>query len=107
MIAKFPAPFEPREIQKEILSRIGQSVDSGYKKILLCAPTGIGKSLVGVAVAGYFERSFIVTATKHLQDQYAKDISSIMPVKGKQNFPCLKIMSAKKSRILNWPCSPG
>ena len=96
MIAKFPAPFKPREIQKEILSRIGQSIDSGYKKILLCAPTGIGKSLVGVAVAGHLERSFIVTATKHLQDQYAKDISSIMPVKGKQNFPCLKIMSAKK-----------
>lgn len=86
----------PREIQRELLSRIGQSIDSGYKKILLCAPTGIGKSLIGVTVAGHFGRSFIVTATKHLQDQYAKDVPHVMPVKGKQNFPCLKIMSAKK-----------
>jgi len=31
-----------------------------------------------------------------LQDQYIKDIPFLKPVKGKQNFPCLKLMSAEK-----------
>ncbi len=96
LITKFPRQFVPREIQKEILSRIDQSIGSGYKKILLCAPTGIGKSLVGVTVSEHFGRSFIVTATKSLQDQYAQDLPFLKPVKGKQNFPCLKLMSVKK-----------
>ena len=96
LIAKFPSPFVPRDIQRDILSKIEEKINSGYKKIILCAPTGIGKSLIGVTVAEYFGKSFIVTATKHLQDQYAKDIPLLMPVKGKHNFPCLKIMSAKK-----------
>lgn len=62
----------------------------------MCAPTGVGKSLVGATVSRYFDSSFTVTASKHLQDQYIKDIPFLKPVKGKQNFPCLKLMSAEK-----------
>jgi ATP-dependent DNA helicase DinG len=52
--------------------------------------------LVGATVSNYFDSSFTVTASKHLQDQYIKDISFLKPVKGKQNFPCLKLMAAEK-----------
>ena len=69
---------------------------SGYKKIILCAPTGVGKSLVGATVSRYFDSSFTITASKHLQDQYIKDISFLKPVKGKQNFVCLKMMESEK-----------
>ena len=51
---KVPAPFAPRPIQKRILSEIESCIESGYPNIVLCAPTGVGKSLVGVTVARHF-----------------------------------------------------
>ena len=84
-------------------------MNSGYKKIILCAPTGVGKSLVGATVSNYFDSSFTVTASKHLQDQYIKDIPFLKPVKGKQNFPCLKLMATEKvdnsRRAMRWGLS--
>jgi len=75
---------------------IEEKLKSGYKKIILCAPTGVGKSLVGATVSKYFDSSFTITASKHLQDQYIKDIPFLKTVKGKQNFPCLKMMESEK-----------
>jgi len=69
----------------------------------------VGKSLVGATVSSYFDSSFTVTASKHLQDQYIKDIPFLKPVKGKQNFPCLKLMDAEKvennRRAMRWGLS--
>ena len=79
----------------------------------MCAPTGVGKSLVGATISSYFDSSFTVTASKHLQDQYIKDIPFLKPVKGKQNFPCLKLMAAEKvdnsRRAMRWglTCDKG
>lgn len=75
---------------------IEEKLKSGYKKIILCAPTGVGKSLVGATVSRYFDSSFTITASKHLQDQYIKDIPFLKPVKGKQNFACMKMMESEK-----------
>ncbi|HJJ23211.1 MAG TPA: DEAD/DEAH box helicase family protein [Nitrosopumilus sp.] len=113
LLEKFPEKFFPREIQKEILAEIEEKLKSGFKKIILCAPTGVGKSLVGATVSSYFDSSFTVTASKHLQDQYIKDIPFLKPVKGKQNFPCLKLMSFEKvendRRAMRWglTCDKG
>ena len=93
--------------------KIEDNLKSGYKKIILCAPTGVGKSLVGATVSKYFDSSFTVTASKHLQDQYIKDIQFLKPVKGKQNFPCLKLMDSEKvdnnRRAMRWglTCDKG
>ncbi|WP_316507281.1 helicase C-terminal domain-containing protein [Nitrosopumilus sp.] len=106
LLSKFPEQFTPRGIQKEIISEIEASFDSGYKKIILCAPTGVGKSLIGSTVAQYFDSSFTVTASKHLQNQYIQDIKFLKSVKGKQNFPCLKLMESEKvensRRAIRW-----
>lgn len=81
--------------------------------MILCAPTGVGKSLIGATLARYFDSSFVVTASKHLQDQYTKDFSFLMAVKGKQNFPCLKLMDSEKvtipRRAMRWglTCDKG
>ena len=96
LIQSFPGQFTPRKIQEEIIGEIEARLNSGYKKIVLCAPTGVGKSLVGTAVCRHFGRSFTVTASKHLQDQYIRSVPILKPVKGKQNFACLQLMSAKK-----------
>lgn len=96
-----------------LLTEIEEKLQSGYKKIILCAPTGVGKSLIGSSLTDYFDSSFTVTASKHLQDQYIKDIPSLKPVKGKSNFPCLKIMQSEKvdnsRRAMRWglTCDKG
>lgn len=95
ILSAFPPGFTPRGIQADILGEMGERLASGYKKIILCAPTGVGKSLIAAAVARHCERSFIVTASKQLQDQYSRDMGFLRPVKGKSNFPCLKLMEAK------------
>jgi len=113
LLEKFPEQFTPREIQKEIISEIEERLKSGFKKIILCAPTGVGKSLVGATISRYFDSSFTVTASKHLQDQYIKDIPFLKPVKGKQNFPCPQLMSSEKVennvRAMRWglTCDKG
>ncbi|MEO9308630.1 MAG: ATP-dependent DNA helicase [Nitrososphaera sp.] len=92
VLEHFPEEFKPREIQKEILQGIEQKIKSGYKIIILSAPTGVGKSLIAATLARYYGSSFIVTASKQLQDQYSKDLKFLMPVKGKSNFACLRLM---------------
>lgn len=113
LLEKFPTNFKPRDIQKKIISEIEEKFDNGYKKIILCAPTGVGKSLVGATVSQFFDSSFTVTASKHLQDQYIRDVSFLKPVKGKQNFHCLKMMESEKvtnsRRAMRWglTCEKG
>ena len=73
----------------------------------------MGKSFIGSAIAQYFDSSFTVTASKHLQDQYMRDIKFLKSVKGKQNFPCLKLMDTEKvnntRRAMRWglTCDKG
>lgn len=92
----FIEDFTPRQIQVELWKEIQSLINSGYKKIILCAPTGVGKSFLAAAIAKKIGTSFIVTSTKGLQDQYASDISEYYSVKGKSNFACYKIMGKKK-----------
>jgi len=56
----------------------------------------VGKSAIGVTLAESFGSSFVVTASKHLQTQYADDFEIMLPVKGKSNFPCYKTMNQKE-----------
>lgn len=87
----FPKTLTPRESQTKILHEIENAIKSGFKQIIICAPTGIGKSAIATTLATYFGSSFIVTSTKKLQDQYTEDFG-FFPVKGKSNFACFKLM---------------
>ena len=96
MLDHIPYPFVPRQIQLEIFDQIEECIGSGYTKIILCAPTGVGKSLIGVTIARKFGSSFIVTASKNLQNQYVNDFNFLKSVKGKSNFPCHQTMTDKR-----------
>lgn len=87
----FPKTLTPRDSQTKILHDLEDAIKSGFKHIIICAPTGIGKSAIATALASYFGSSFIVTSTKKLQDQYTEDFG-FFPVKGKSNFACFKLM---------------
>ncbi|MGA8843125.1 MAG: ATP-dependent DNA helicase [Nitrososphaeraceae archaeon] len=83
-------PFDSlRANQKEVIEEVCDSLNSGYKYILLEAPTGFGKSAVGVTIAQTLGSSYICTATKDLQTQYSQDFGFLKSAKGKNNFPCL------------------
>ena len=101
LLDAFPQKYRPRQIQRDILEQIDEKLSSGYKKIILSAPTGVGKSLIAAAVAQYFDDSFIVTASKHLQDQYSQDLDFLKPIKGKSNFSCLKLMEQEKIQSIS------
>ena len=88
LLKKFPFPTK-RESQSGVLNQIGTAFDSGYKYILLEAPTGFGKSPVAIVVALTLDTSYICTSTKDLQTQYAKDFPFVRLAKGKNNFLCL------------------
>ena len=87
----FPRGFRAREAQTSLLAKIEEAVSSGYRHILACAPTGIGKSHVAVAFAKWHGTSSIITAQKVLQDQYMRDFGFLSVAKGKSNYPCISL----------------
>ncbi len=72
-----------------VLDDIYDAINSGYKYIILEAPTGFGKSAVAITLALSLGSSYICTSTKDLQTQYSKDFPFVITAKGKNNFPCL------------------
>ena len=85
----FPKHITPRQIQLDTIQQIQDKLKS-YNKIIICAPTGVGKSAIAVTIANAMKRSFILTSSKQLQDQYIADFGNIPSVKGKSNYPCTK-----------------
>lgn len=89
-------PFEKKEFrphQKEAIQKIINSIETGTETILLNAPVGSGKSLIGYCVARYLQdqghSSYIYTKTTFLQDQYLRDFKDLKTAMGRGNFECL------------------
>ena len=78
-----------RNNQSYVLNEICEAFNSDFRYILLEAPTGSGKSAVGIAVAMTLGSSYICTSTKDLQAQYKRDFPFAKIAKGMINFPCL------------------
>ena len=56
-------PFEePRKNQREIIERIINAYLNGKKYVILSAPTGTGKSIIGYSVAKYFGSGYVLTS---------------------------------------------
>ena len=87
-IKNFPFTYR-RETQTHVLNEICEGFNSGYKHIILEAPTGFGKSPVAIAVAMTMGTSYICTSTKDLQTQYSRDFPFVRVAKGANNFRCL------------------
>ena len=90
ILNSFPKEFTPRPLQEKLIEDIQEKINSGAKVVLLSAPTGIGKSLIAASVADYFGSSFVVTASKHLQDQYTKDMPGLSQTKECQILRVIK-----------------
>jgi ATP-dependent DNA helicase DinG len=88
LIKNFPFAYR-REAQTQVLNEICEGFNSGYKHIILEAPTGFGKSPVAIAVAMTMGTSYICTSTKDLQTQYSRDFPFLRVAKGANNFRCI------------------
>ena len=88
LINNFPFASQ-RYNQINVLNQVCDAFNSGYKYIILEAPTGFGKSPVAVTIAMTLGSSYICTSTKDLQTQYSRDFPYLKVAKGKNNFPCL------------------
>lgn len=61
-----------RPIQTSILNRIRKAIAEGKTDIFINAPTGTGKSLVGLDISQDFD-SYLLTSEKTLQSQYEEE----------------------------------
>ena|SRR5215469_12116692 len=84
-IKNFPFPTL-RDERSFVLKEIDSAFTSGYKYIVLEAPTGFDKSPVAIAAALTLGSSYICTSTKDLQTQYARDFRFVRVAKGKKQF---------------------
>ena len=74
-----------REQQEYILSKLPKS----KKRFLVIeAAPGTGKSAIAKTLANYYASSYILTATKQLQDQYKTEFNDICIMKGSSNYKC-------------------
>jgi Rad3-related DNA helicase len=94
MIGHFPERMrgrrvQPRAEQIEALERIHQALEvEGKRYFVLDAPTGVGKSGIGAAVASYYGNAFITSPQNNLVDQYKESFPEMHVVKGKANYRC-------------------
>jgi len=78
---------EWRLYQREVVEKI---LSSDKRFIILEAPTGSGKSLIGVMVAKLMNaKTYYLTGTKDLQNQLVNDFKFFVHLKGRNNFKCL------------------
>jgi|SRR5215469_2471428 len=85
-IANFP--FSSLRANQEWILKQIEMAFADYNYVICEAPTGSGKSALGIASALTQGSSYILTSTKNLQTQYHKDFPWVYVGKGRNNFIC-------------------
>lgn len=81
---------EFRDGQRGCIETILEAFDKGKRFVVLEAPTGSGKSVIGMTVSNFFDKSYYLTIQKILQDQLTKDFTSgdVKSLKGRNAYVC-------------------
>jgi len=95
-----PEDFKWRKGQKEAIISIIAAYDNGTKTVVLDAPVGSGKSIIGIAVSFILnekgKEGYILASDIALQEQYEKDFRNFRirwgSVKGIDNYMCVDNM---------------
>ena len=118
IIQNFPDKWTPNTAQQFILKELANVLDTERKFVIICAPTGSGKSMIAKTLcncSSYPTKEFqrdcmsgamydpnkvkldthnqrsgcaVLTCTKSLQDQYVTEFTDGMALKGMVNYPC-------------------
>lgn len=81
---------KPRDIQVQALKDICNSFNNGAEYVVAEVPVGGGKSAIALALARTMGRSYILTLTEQLQEQYLHDFRAhgLEALKGRGKFTC-------------------
>lgn len=104
----FPFP-EMRGLQEDTLKKISSALSrDDVKFIVIQAPTGAGKSPMGMAIARSSESAYVLTANKMLQNQYLRDFNKFMvDFRGRSNYTChIERPTSKAAEPFNCSNSP-
>jgi ATP-dependent DNA helicase DinG len=84
----FPYP-EYRAHQRQNIIDIIKAFSDGKTSVIYDAPTGSGKSVVGMTVANILNTCYYLTTHRNLQTQIINEFgNSIVELKGRSNYPC-------------------
>ncbi len=94
------------------LDAVNRILDSTKRFVVVCAPTGIGKSLLAMAAGAMSgQRTVILTSTLGLASQYAAQFSSVSSdVRGMANYRCAAAPSLglnPSTTVADAPCLMG
>lgn len=86
-------PFDSfRDGQKEAIEYAIDCFNDGKDIVFIEAPTGSGKSCIGMTLSNMVNTSFYLTITKILQDQlvneFGADWLQLSELKGRNSYPC-------------------
>lgn len=84
---------KPRDIQVEAIKRTIAAYNNGADYVVMEAPTGSGKSPLAMTFAEAFGKSYVLTLTSQLQDQYLRDFErlGLRVLKGRGKFQCMSM----------------
>lgn len=82
----FPQFKDWRPHQSETIDRVLSTKD---KAIMISAPTGSGKSIIGMTLCKEYPRSLYLCSTKTLQSQLKNDFPEATVLMGRSNYTCL------------------
>jgi len=74
--------------QKESIQKIYDAFLGGNDIVIGEIPWGVGKTHIAKTFANFFNKTYILTASKGLQAQVITKFPDIKEVKGRGNFPC-------------------
>ena len=74
-----------REGQEDIITQV---LSSDAKYNIISAPTGVGKTIIGMMLSSHRQPSVYTVSTKMLQDQILADFPEAVILKGRSNYPC-------------------
>lgn len=77
-----------REGQRGIIEFTLKAFNEGKHIVIIEAPTGSGKSPVGMTLANMVKDSYYLTSSKQLQDQITQDFPDVVELKGRNAYPC-------------------
>ena len=76
-------------------------VNSTTKVRVLCAPTGTGKSLIGMCAGAAFKSFTYLCSSKQLQTQIIRDFPEAKILWGRNNYDCLLLPGRKADRCIH------
>ena len=96
-----------REGQREAIEFALNAFNSGKKIVIIEAPTGSGKTAIGMTIAKFFDDMYWLTATKQLQDQLVEEYRSmVVELKGRNAYECDVWDRVKNKRRWNLILTP-